>query len=240
MDAQSARTENPEQLIDVFKAAALSVTKLYKSSVAAETRARSEGYQECLDDLLGFLDRDGHQLAGGLPKLRRWIAERREGGDVTLPTSESEDEVEKAETTPSNNSTSANASANNTTHTATSSNQQSTRAASIDPAPVEIVSIPNEPPRFIVPSQESFTFGSDHQYPNIATLDLSDGRSRAPMSHHSSRQSRNRSATRNALRVSNQLGRGAGTKRRMDFDDFFGDCFGGKDTFGNGPKRRHM
>ncbi|CAG9949634.1 unnamed protein product [Clonostachys rosea f. rosea IK726] len=238
MDAQSARTDNPEQLIEVFKAAALSVTKLYKSSVAAETRARSEGYQECLDDLLGFLDRDGHQLAGGLPKLRRWIAERREGGDVTLPTSESEDEVEKAETTPSNNSTSA--SANSTTHTGISSNQAPTRAASIDPAPVEVVPIPNEPPRYIVPSQESFTFTSDHQYPNIATLDLSDGRSRTAMSHHSSRQSRNRSATRNALRVSNQLGRGAGTKRRMDFDDFFGGCFGGKDTFGNGPKRRHM
>ncbi|VUC36918.1 unnamed protein product [Clonostachys rosea] len=239
MDAQSARTENPEQLIEVFKAAALSVTKLYKSSVAAETRARSEGYQECLDDLLGFLDREGHQLAdGGLPKLRRWIAERREGGDVTLPTSESEDEVEKAETTHPNNS--ASASANSTTPTGTSSNQPPTRAASVDPAPVEIVPIPNEPPRFIVPSQESFTFGSDHQYPNIATLDLSDGRARAPMSHHSSRQSRNRSATRNAFRVSNQLGRGAGTKRRMDFDDFFGGCFGGKDTFGNGPKRRHM
>lgn len=236
MDSHS-RNETPEQLIDVFKAAALSVTKLYKSSVAAETRARSEGYQECLDDLLGFLDRESSNSAdGNLSKLKRWIAERREGGDATLPTSESEDEVDKGEA----NTQSEPVQNTNISQQAPAPAPAPTpaRTTSDSPAPVDVV--PTESPRFIVPSQDTFTFGSEHQYPNIATLDLSDSRSHASITHHTTRQPRNRNSAR-SLRASSHLGRGAGAKRRMDFDDFFGGCFGGKDTFGNGAKRsRHM
>ena len=228
MDGRAAaHNDSPEQLLDVFKAAALSVTRLYKSSVAAETRARSEGYQECLEDLIAFLDRDAQALGqGGLSKLRRWIAERRDGGDTSPQNFESEDEVDKPEA------------------------PSQPEPAQIEPPtpPVnEPVSQPaNEsgsmvedeprPPEFLVPTQENFTFQSDHQYPNIDLLDLSDTR---PHTHHSSRQSRNRPG-KPGMRTSGPLGRGAGTKRRMDLDDLFGGCFGGKDPFGGGGKRsRH-
>ena len=51
-------SEPPEQLLQAFKAAALSVTKLYKTAALDQTRARSEGYQDALDDLLSFLDKE--------------------------------------------------------------------------------------------------------------------------------------------------------------------------------------
>ena len=228
MDGRAAaHHDSPEQLLDVFKGAALSVTKLYKSSVAAEARARTDGYQECLEDLVTFLDRDGQSLGqGSLSRLRRWVAERREGGDTSPQRVESEDEAEKPEAAPQP--------------------EPARIETSASPIPEPISQPANDPgrmvedeprsPEFLVPSQENFTFQSDHQYPNIDLLDLSDSR---PHTHHSSRQSRNRPG-KPGMRAPAHLGRGAGTKRRMDFDDLFGGCFGGKDPFGGGGKRsRH-
>jgi hypothetical protein len=62
---QTVTTESPEQLLDVFKAAALSVTKLYKTSALAEAKARTDGYQDCIDDLLAFLDKGNIGLSDG-------------------------------------------------------------------------------------------------------------------------------------------------------------------------------
>jgi hypothetical protein len=227
MDIRSARQESPEQLIDVFKAAALSVTKLYKSSVAAETRARQDGYQDCLEDLLNFLDKEGTATGDkDLSRIRRWAADRRDGRDATLPTSESEDETDKPELSPPAETATA----------VRGSPEPTSTTQNVDP-PIEVVTTTNDSPHFVVPSQD-FTFQSEHQYPNIATLDLSDTRPHGSVNHSSQRASRNR-ANRTGVR-STHLGRGAGTKRRMDFDDFFGGCLGGKDPFGNNGKRsRH-
>lgn len=230
MDTQALRHESPEQLIDIFKAAALSVTKLYRSSVAAESRARQDGYQDCLEDLLAFIDKEGASLGDtGATKLRKWAADRRDGRDTTLSTSESEDEVDKGE---------ANSSPDTANVTNAPSCTSGSAARVIQPSAEPSTSESNDAPpqHFVVPSQD-FTFQSEHQYPNIATLDLSDARSHGGMNHSQQRTSRNR-GNKTALR--GPLGRGAGTKRRMDFDDFFGGCLGGKDPFGNGGKRsRH-
>lgn len=210
------QNDSPEQLLDVFKAAALSVTKLYKSSVAAETKARSDGYQECLDDLLAFLDREGQNHGeAGLSRLRKWASERREGRELSPLSSESEDEPEKPATTTTT-----------TTHQPT-------------PAPTDPVAgsapatEPHRPVEIVVPSRENFTFQSDHQYPNIELLNLSE---RSHANNHSSRPRRTNKT--GGVRTSGPLGRGAGSKRRMDFDDFFGGCFGGKDPFGGGGGKR--
>lgn len=230
MDTQTSRHESPEQLIDVFKAAALSVTKLYKSSVAAESRARQDGYQDCLDDLLTFIDKEAASLGdAGLNRLRRWAADRRDGRDTTLSTSESEDETDKGDSNPSPDTTNAPNSASSSASSVTQHMQPPVENST----PANVI----PPQHFVVPSQD-FTFQSEHQYPNIATLDLSDTRSHGGVSHAQQRTSRNRS-NKSGIRPSH-LGRGAGTKRRMDFDDFFGGCLGGKDPFGNGGKRsRH-
>ncbi|KAH7326320.1 hypothetical protein B0I35DRAFT_422413 [Stachybotrys elegans] len=231
--ARAARGETPEQLLDVFKAAALSVTKLYKTSALAESRARAEGYQDCLDDLLAFLDKEHLGLSDGEGwAIRRWATEKLDGRDAGPQATESEDEIEKAEATPPSDPM----------RDGEASQQASTArgesATPIAPSPAE----PAPTPTFIVPQQDSFTFQSSHQYPNIATLDLSDSKSfDGPLTTTRSTKSRlNTNSGKAGSRASGHLGRGAGTKRRMDFDEFFGGCLGGKDPFGNGPKRnRH-
>jgi len=215
------QNDSPEQLLDVFKAAALSVTRLYKSSVSAETKARSDGYQDCLDDLFAFLDKEGQNLGdSGLLRLRKWASERREGRALSPQSSESEDEAEKPVTA-------AETPAKAPTPPPADTMTDATPAAE-----------PHRPVEIVVPSRENFTFQSDHQYPNIELLDLSE-RPHNPNNNHMSRQ--RRSNKTGGLRQPSHLGRGAGSKRRMDFDDFFGGCFGGKDPFsgGGGKRSRH-
>lgn len=96
---------NPEELLDVFKAAALSVTKLYKTSAAVQSKARVEGYQDCLEDLLAVLEKGDADVR----TIRRWALERLDGREPILPTIESEDEVEKTDgSTPEPPSATAN------------------------------------------------------------------------------------------------------------------------------------
>lgn len=229
----NSAAETPEQLLDVFKAAALSVTKLYKTSALAESRARAEGYQDCLDDLLAYLDKENMGLKDGEGwSIRKWATERLDGRDTGYQhNTESEDENERTERT---------------------SSPEMTRS-SVEPQPVaakraespkpSVVPIPEEPMSIVVPSQDNFTFQSSHPYPNIATLDLSDSRSRDVQSLASARGSKSRlngPNSKSSSRSVGHLGKGAGTKRRWDFDDFFGGCLGGKDPLGNGGKRsRH-
>lgn len=228
MDAKSAsQGEPPEQLLGIFKAAALSVTHLYRSSIAAETRARVDGYNDCLDDLLLFLDKEGAGMSEhGLMKLRKWASDRREKRDSSPQTAESEDEADKTEPTSQPAPTS-------TTSTTSTDIQQPALTETSMTQSNEPPAEDSRPPEFIVPTQDNFTFQTDHQYPNIELLDLSDSRT---MNHHS-RSQRHRTG-KTGPRSSGPLGRGAGAKRRMDFDDFFGGCLGGKDPFGNGGGKR--
>lgn len=228
---QTAQIEPSEQLLDVFKAAALSVTKLYKTSAMMETRARSEGYQECLDDLLTFLDKENLGLRDGEGwRIRAWATERLDGRDTALQNTESDDEAERRDRT------------NSPELTRTSTEPQMPAQQRTTEAPTSNVTpIVEEPPRIVVPTQENFTFQSSHPYPNIATLDLSDARTHDGSALHASRSSKGRlNGSKSGSRTSGHLGRGAGAKRRWDFDDFFGGCLGGKDPFGGGGKRsRH-
>lgn len=214
-----AQHDTPEQLLDVFKAAALSVTKLYKTSAQAEARARVDGYQDCIEDLLSFLDKEDIGLCDGEGwRIRRWATERL-NGRATLP--EGEDEADKRERTASPEIT-----------------RQQPEPPSDAATPLEpsSPSTPQEPYSFTVPSSDSFTFESSHQYPNIATLDLSDTRTHDP-TQLAARTARKALFTNTGNRQ--RLGRGAGTKRRVDFDDLFGGCFS-KDPFpGNGKRSRH-
>ncbi|KAI6782039.1 uncharacterized protein J7T54_003458 [Emericellopsis cladophorae] len=231
MDAsKSAHYESPEQLLDVFKSAALSVTKLYKSSVAAETRARAEGYQDCLDDLLALLEKDSQLLEGNSrSRLHRWIADRRTGREASPAVAESdEDESDKSAPVPTSTSTAAPS-----TTPALSAPAPATAPAT---APADVAPQDIREPEFIVPSQDSFTFQSDHQYPDIELLDLSDNRAHNNASNNHG--SRTRRSGRTGTRQAGPLGRGAGAKRRLgvDFNDFFDF---GKDGFGGGKRSRH-
>lgn len=88
----STRPAPPEQLLQAFRTAALSVTNLYKSAVNDQNASRQAGYQEAMADLLGFLDRENLGLQDGEGwRVRQWATERYDGS--TFPNqSESDDE----------------------------------------------------------------------------------------------------------------------------------------------------
>ena len=89
------RNEQPHQLLADFKAAALSVTNLYKTATAENARSREAGYQDALDDLLAFLDRENMGLMDGEGwRVRRWATERL---DDAPKGSEDEEDVTREE-----------------------------------------------------------------------------------------------------------------------------------------------
>ncbi|KAI6090505.1 hypothetical protein F4821DRAFT_19458 [Hypoxylon rubiginosum] len=241
---------SPEQLLDSFKAAALSVTKLYKSSAAGMSKARADGYQDCLDDLLSFLDKSNIGLSDGEGwQIRKWATERLDGRE-SLP-AESEDEVEKSEPTSSPEMQHSVA-------------QTSTTAQMHQPAPPAPAHQPEHPTAgehmMAVPTQEVFTFRSAHPYPqeayanlNMEKLDLSDsirlndnatqGSGTVPIAHTGKSRNGKRG---NRPRPANQLGKGAGQKRTINLSELFdvrGVSFGPKDVFDregrDGKRSRH-
>lgn len=243
--------ESPEQLLNAFKAAALSVTRLYKTSAGAQAKARTDGYQDCLDDLLAFLDRESIGLGDGEGwKIRRWATERLEGGarEASSQGPESEDDTDKVETASSPElqrptivtvasypavpeMRTDSAPPPSTVPTATTPSTTTADSAEIDDVPV-----------ISVPTQDTFNFQSSIPYPqepnlNLASLDLSDSRtqdggqqqqqtllsSAVPLPGRFSRTRHGGGAARNPGRAPARLGKGAGQKRRMgdDLADIF-------------------
>lgn len=88
------QVERPsEQLLQAFKSAALSVTHLYKQSAVDQSSARQAGYQDALDDLLGFLDKENLGLDDGEGwKVRQWATERFEKANYGNNIPESDDD----------------------------------------------------------------------------------------------------------------------------------------------------
>lgn len=253
-----AKQEPPEQLLTAFKAAALSVTNLYKSAAVDQRRARAEGYQDALDELLGFLDKEDIGLSDGEGwRIRRWATERLDGRDSVSPNLESDDEAsEKADRGSSpvlqrSQSTTRIPSTSNPIRTASPARTESAPPPTIPtPDNLDLDATP-------VPPQATFTFRSSHPYPQdadiiLSDLDLSDsgrashdalttshtsnttssGHARPPRARHS-----NLSARVNTRPTS--IGRGAGQKRKVNYGEFFdiGNLGLGKDAFGGGGKR---
>lgn len=193
----------PEQLLDVFRTAALSVTKLYKSSITAQAKARGEGYQDCLDDLLQFLDKSNLGLGDGEGwKVRAWANERLGARDGSPQVMESDDDAEKPETVSSpeihrSNSTSSMHHVHSHQQPVPPQQQASSLAMEIQAEPeletpiIEEIaadeSEANAPCETVVPTQETFEFRSSVPYPgpqnqdaqnqlNFGSLHLSDTR----------------------------------------------------------------
>ncbi|KAI0134068.1 hypothetical protein BJ170DRAFT_183488 [Xylariales sp. AK1849] len=250
----SGGNDSPEQLLDAFRAAALSVTKLYKTSATAQTKARSDGYQDCLDDLLAFLDKQHIGLSDGEGwQIRRWATERLDGRDGVANTIESEDEVEKNEPASSpelhrSNSNPVLSTARNEPETTTDSAPPPTAQQQSD------VTSSTQAPQIVVPTQDNFTFQSPMTFPpdsdfNMSNLDLSDSRNNPTTSsstqHHATshplRVRNSRGVQR--PRVSSHLSRGAGSKRKINIAEIFDlGSLGGKDVFGGsggGKRSRH-
>lgn len=232
-------SESPEQLLDSFKAAALSLTKLYKISLSTQAKARTDGYQDCLEDLLAFLEKESVGLGEGEgKKVRKWATERlAEGRDAASASPESEDETDKAEpaSSPEIHRSSSIAQLSNPR------NEASMR----DSAPPQVVAVtPTPEAEVVVPTLDTFNFQSQHPYPpylNLANLDLSDSHNANTTSSPVSRPSKTRHGN-GARTNSRTVARVSGQKRKLNIAEIFdlGSLGSGKDPFGGGGKRnRH-
>ncbi|KAI2640111.1 hypothetical protein GGS21DRAFT_399556 [Xylaria nigripes] len=248
--SKAATSADPEQLLNAFRAAALSVTKLYKTSAAAQAKSRSDGYQDCLDDLLAFLDKRNIGLCDGEGwQIRRWATARLDGGDSGPQVSDDDEEVDKAETIASPQLSRPNPVPQPSTLPSDSAPPSSNHPVTVEPTVEEV-------PMITVPTQEAFTFQSSHPYPqdsylNIGDLDLSDSirtndslpqgtPGSAPT--QTARVKRDKRCPRPRNPTAGHLGRGAGLKRPINFAELFdvGGINFGKDMFGREGKRtRH-
>ena len=252
----------PEQLIQSFKTAALSVTNLYKTAAADQARARDAGYQHALDDLLVFLDKENLGLDDGEGwKVRQWATERLDGSPLGHTGSDSEDE--RVETTKRARSSSP------AVQRSTGLEAENLRQPSRSTSPVR--NIPTSMPPPPAPTQTSspvqapqpFLFRSAIPYPQDIDMQTSDSISNntppSPQEPQTQiqvpssgpavrlevvpRGSRtphrgSRHTTRPATGT-RSLGPGAGSKRRITFGDYFdlGNLGDGKDGAGGGGKR---
>ncbi|PSR98990.1 hypothetical protein BD289DRAFT_450625 [Coniella lustricola] len=266
-----------EQLVDVFRTAALSVTKLYKSSITAQQKARAVGYQDCLDDLLQFLDREHLGLSDGEGwKIRAWANERLDTRDGSPALMESDDDAEKPEPTRSETRSATSTAPQPPASTATIAPAPTTSTTAISPQPPapqsssmqtdhtpeteldtriveEVEEITPDVVDTVVPSLETFNFRSTHQFPqdaqnqlNFGNLRLSDNRSHdnsisSPRTTSRAARHHNSNSGRRPVRVSGHLGRGAGTKRHLNYEELFGLAnLGSLKDGGPASKRRHL
>jgi hypothetical protein len=98
--SQGSRQAPPEQLLQAFRTAALSVTNLYKSAVTGQADSRRTGYQDALEDLLKFLDQENLGVQDGEGwRIRQWATQRYDGGSYQNQ-SDTEDESSEPEPKP--------------------------------------------------------------------------------------------------------------------------------------------
>lgn len=249
LPSSTSYTQPPEQLLQAFKAAALSVTNLYKSAASDQAQARQAGYQEAIEDLLHFLDRENLGLGDGEGwKVRQWATERAEGTPATF---DSDDDDKQTRSTPpamlrkeqrdklqQDSPSSLQAESASETHAPTNHEQPTAMPTddSSTPAKPSIFTF-SAGPQFPSMSPEMDTQIPDHMPMNsTSSIDTSSvGISVLPRNPWSANR-HNNSARRSSTRDS---GGSLSNKRRLQFPDFF-DVSGlnGRDLFGGGKRGR--
>lgn len=247
----------PEHLIQSFKSAALSVTNLYKTAAADQTRAREAGFQDALDDLLTFLDQQNLGLDDGEGwKVRQWATERLDGSPPAHVGSDSDDD--RGDT--ARRARSSSPVAQRTTVQEVEQARQPSRSTS----PVRAASVPMAPPATPQPQNnlfhapEVFSFRSAHPYPHDVDMQAADTTSnttpqseplpspavrvevvpRGSRTPHRGGNHQNRHGPRSTAGA-RSLGTGVGSKRRITVGDYFdlGSLGEGKDGRDGGGKR---
>ncbi|KAF2215596.1 hypothetical protein CERZMDRAFT_93999 [Cercospora zeae-maydis SCOH1-5] len=169
------RSEVPNDLLVDFKAAARSVTDLYRTAVTSQKQARQAGYQDALDDLLAFLDKENMGLMDGEGwRVRQWATARLDGSGfstgpaATTTEEDDEDRSVKEEEKDDTRSSSPEVQRRPVLPTATS------ELAVEDDTPPQrrVVSEPPQAQLAIQPTpqqqlpQTTFSFQSTHAYPH--------------------------------------------------------------------------
>ncbi|KAG5513419.1 hypothetical protein PMAC_001483 [Pneumocystis sp. 'macacae'] len=81
-------TKNEDDLLSTFKAAALSVTNLYRQALTAAEQERQEGFQDAVEEMLMLLN-DG---ITDIESLREWCIARRRNEEHTYSSSDFSEE----------------------------------------------------------------------------------------------------------------------------------------------------
>ncbi|KAL2866624.1 uncharacterized protein BJX67DRAFT_381848 [Aspergillus lucknowensis] len=250
LPSSNPRSQPPEQLLQQFKSAALSVTNLYKNAVYAESQARQAGYQDAVEDLLHFLDRENLGLIDGEGwRVRQWATERTDGLGHTSDDDETERRTRSA--TPAvTRKEASEAEASRQVSKPVSPHREEQASAQQPPStpsaqPCEAITHDRPP---------VFTFSAGPTFPQVQEQDMdmqnSDSSLSTPIEppvsvsvlpRNPRHQSRHgilpRPGTRTSTRDSPV---GIGSKRKIQFPDFF-DLSGignNRDIFGGGKRGR--
>ncbi|KAJ5898904.1 hypothetical protein N7495_003648 [Penicillium taxi] len=244
------RPQPSEQLLQSFKAAALSVTQLYKTAALDQDKSKQAGYQEALEDLLKFLDDENLGVGDGEGwRIRQWATERYDGNSSL--SSDEDVEIEKREHSSSPRGGHKEASQKETSQAPPSylSRQPPTSIPATAPRS-ETLTPAEQPQEITVPTSTMFTFSAGPTFPQRQDLDMDMQGSENPPSATQdgapvsvsftpriSRHSRGRQNTRASSRESPAA---LGSKRKFNVTDFF-DFSGtdkGLDPFGGGKRGR--
>ena len=263
---RSSARQPPEQLLSAFKAAALSVTNLYKRAASEEDQARRQGYQEALDELLHFLDKESLGLGDGEGwKVRQWATERYSGLPPVMDERDSDEDAADVDISARGNSPTIRHKSSredlSVTQTAPSTSPIRTGSTASQSLP-SIESLDSE-----ITRPEIFTFTTPIAYPQeveMQTLETSEDTKEPQLQPHVPSSTStppsavrvgvvprgSRTPHRSAHRITRHntrsahstrsLGPGAGSKRGLPFGDF--DFFdiggpGDKESPGGGGKR---
>ena len=256
----------PEHLVQAFKTAALTVTNLYKTAVSQEAQARQAGYQDALDDVLAFLDKENLGLGDGEGwRVRQWATERLDGSLPTHAGSDTDDERGETEKRPRSTSP--------TVQCKESRDRLPERHPSRSASPAQEAPATESTPESVQPSvkaittPEVFSFRSSIPYPQDIDMQTADTTSngtatsttppqpptttptptfrfevvpRGSKPLHRSGSHTSRHNTRSAT-TTRSIGSGAGSKRRIELPDHdyfnINNVLDGKDGFGGGGKR---
>jgi hypothetical protein len=240
------RRRQPPQQPDThqsFRSAALSVTNLYKAALADMDRSRCDGYQEALEDLVGFLDKENLGVGDGEGwQVRQWAMERLDGGLPVQSTSDSDDEPPEDQRA---RSSSPVMERNSSPEAVPSEEPMAAASHRSDSAP-PLVSSTTPADTDMAPLPSVFQFSSPQAYPATAPSDSSSydftaaARRAFPAPRRSSHRATQRSLQRSAAQNVLSLGSGAGQKRKIVHDYFNIDPNDRRDGPGGGSKRGRM
>lgn len=242
----------PPDLLAAFRTAALSVTNLYKAAAASDSSSHQAGYQDALEDLLAFLDKENLGLQDGEGwRVRQWATEKY---DRELPANQhndSEDEPTEMDkersASPARSSNSVDEeSASSTTLPARSASapaeEQPPRQPSTQQTPVyRFTGVPPTPQDTPMQASDSSPQVEEPE-PPILTQSSSGSPIRVELIGRGSRTPHRHAGSRHGIRqTTRDFTFTAGSKRKLQFPvpDFFdiSNLGGGDASNGRGGKK---
>lgn len=241
------KTRRQPDVHQSFRTAALNVTNLYKSALADMDRARADGYQEALDDLLTLLDRENLGVGDGEGwRIRQWATERLDGSQPRQSSSDSDDDyIDDRRARSSSPVMQSHPSPDDARVPLEDAHGLAPRSDSAPPlVPMETSTTEAD----TSPLHHVFEFSAPQTLPSSPnpdshnSADLSAAARRAFASPRRPNRSSSRNLQRSAAQNLLQLGSGAGQKRRLMSDAFNIDAFHDRrdGSSGGGPKRGRM